>query len=149
MIKTYGLFWKTENVFWGRQNNPGELLGVKTKSNRARPVDFKSQQGIYALYSNYELVYVGQTGAGSNRLFGRLKAHLTDHLAGRWDQFSWFGTRWVTNNHILSADNMAIHEKTVSALNKLEAMSIAIAKPKLNLQGGRWGDAKQYFQYQR
>lgn len=146
MIKTYGVFWKAEDIFWGRQNNPGRLLGAKSRAANARQVDFRDQRGIYALYAEYELVYVGQTGAGDDRLFKRLRAHLTDHLAERWDRFSWFGTQWVTQQHELSTDTAAVHQNMVLALNVLEAVSIAISEPRLNLQRGRWGESKQYYQ---
>ncbi|MDN7676479.1 GIY-YIG nuclease family protein [Burkholderia oklahomensis] len=114
---------------------------------RAVPVDFREQRGIYALYAEYELVYVGQTGAGDDRLFKRLKAHRIDHLSERWDRFSWFGTQWVTVNHRLSNDTAGVHQTVEAALNMLEAVSIAIAEPRLNLQRGRWSEATQYFQY--
>jgi len=146
MIKTYGIFWKIEDVFWGRQKVSGSLLGARSKSNKPLIVDFRDQRGIYALYADYELVYVGQTGAGDQRLFKRLRDHLTDHVAERWNRFSWFGTQRVTQQHKLSNDIAAIHETMSSALNVLEAVSIAISEPRLNLQRGRWGDSKQYFQ---
>ena len=77
MIRSYGLHWKTENVFWGRpgMGHPGKLLGAASRSSKAHPVDFRVQRGIYALYADYELVYVGQTGSGDDRLFKRLKSH--------------------------------------------------------------------------
>ena len=28
LIFNYGLFWRVENIFWGRGNNPGRMLGV-------------------------------------------------------------------------------------------------------------------------
>ncbi|MBK5186108.1 GIY-YIG nuclease family protein [Paraburkholderia domus] len=110
-------------------------------------MDFREQRGIYALYAGYDLVYVGQTGAGDDRLFKRLKAHRSDHLSERWDRFSWFGTQWVTVKHYLSNDTAAVHQTVEAALNMLEAVSIAIAEPRLNLQRGRWSDATQYYQY--
>jgi hypothetical protein len=91
-------------------------------------------------------VYVGQTGAGDDRLLKRLKFHRTDHLAGRWNRFSWFGTQWVTQKHCLSTDTAAVHESITVVLNILEAVSIAISEPRLNLQRGRWGEVKQYYQ---
>ncbi len=57
---------------------------------------FATSGGVYALYADYELVYVGQTGAGNQRLFRRLRDHKKDHLSERWNRFSWFGTQWVT-----------------------------------------------------
>jgi hypothetical protein len=110
-------------------------------------VDFRYQRGIYALYAGYSLVYVGQTGAGDDRLFNRLKNHRTDHLSERWNRFSWFGTQWVTQANELSADAAAVAQTVVTALNILEAVSIAIGEPRLNLQRGKWGDATQYYQY--
>jgi len=93
VIQSYGVHWHIDRVFWGR---PGTLLGAASRSPKARPVDFRYQRGIYALYADYELVYVGQTGAKNDRLFNRLKCHKQDHLSERWNRFSWFGTQWVT-----------------------------------------------------
>jgi hypothetical protein len=147
MIRAYGLHWQKDKVFWGRQSVAGTLLGAASKKRSARPVDFRLQRGIYALYSDYELVYIGQTGKGSDRLFNRLKFHRHDHLSERWNRFSWFGTQWVTKAAKLSVDVAALHEDVDAVLNILEAISIAISEPRLNLQRGRWSAATQYFQY--
>lgn len=146
MINSFGVHWRVDHVFWGRQRNPGSLLGAASRSSRARQIDFREQRGIYALYADYELVYVGQTGAGDDRLFRRLKAHKNDHLSERWNRFSWFGTQWVTQAGVLSADNVGVNVSTVAALNLLEAVSIAISEPRLNLQRGRWSEVTQYYQ---
>ena len=147
MIRSFGLHWHVDRVVWGHQNKPGTLLGAASRSSRARTVDFREQRGIYALYAEYDLIYTGQTGAGNDRLFSRLKAHRSDHLSERWNRFSWFGTQWVTQKNELSQDTAAVHQTVEAALNLLEAVSIAIAEPRLNLQRGRWGDATQYFQW--
>ncbi len=147
MIRSYGLHWHIDRVDWGKQGVLGTLMGAASRSSNARPVDFRDQRGIYALYADYALVYVGQAGAGEQRLFNRLKAHKSDHLSERWDRFSWFGTQWVTQPGNLSADAGAVNCSIEEALNKLEAVSIAIAEPKLNLQRGKWADATQYFQW--
>lgn len=147
MIESYGLHWRVDRVFWGRQRVAGTLLGAASRSPKARPVDFRQQRGIYALYAEYELVYLGQTGAGSDRLFKRLKAHKSDHLSERWDRFSWFGTQWVTQANRLSTDTAAVSQTVEAALNMLEAVSVAIGEPRLNLQRGKWGEATQYYQY--
>lgn len=148
MIRSYGLHWRADRVAWGRQNNAGTLFGAASRSSRSQAVDFRAQRGIYALYAEYELVYVGQTGSRANdRLFDRLKAHRADHLSERWDRFSWFGTQWVTQQHRLSVDTAGVHGTVEATLNMLEAVAVAIAEPRLNLQRGRWGDATQYFQW--
>jgi len=148
MIKSYGLHWSTDKVSWGQQGILGTLLGAASRSSKARSVDFRNQRGIYVLYANYDLVYVGQTGAGSDRLFKRLKTHKSDHLSERWNRFSWFGTQWVTKANQLSTDTAAVSQTVEATLNILEAVSIAISEPRLNLQRGKWSDATQYFQYE-
>jgi len=147
MIESYGLHWRVDRVFWGRQKVSGTLLGAASRSVKARPVDFRMQRGIYALYADYELVYLGQTGAGADRLFKRLRVHKSDHLSERWNRFSWFGTQWVTKANQLSTDTAAVSQTVEAALNILEAVSVAIGEPRLNLQRGKWGEATQYYQY--
>jgi len=149
MIKTYGLHWRLDRISWGKTGagHIGTLCGSTTLSAKARPIDFRNQRGIYALYADYDLIYIGQTGTNRHRLFDRLKEHMKDHLSERWNRFSWFGTQWVTAGHKLSCDTAAIHEYMAHTLNILEAISIAIAEPRLNLQRGKWNAAKRYFQY--
>ncbi len=147
MIRSFGLHWRIDRIDWGRPNVPGTLLGAASRSPKARPVNFRQQRGIYALYADYELVYLGQTGAGSDRLFKRLKTHKSDHLSERWNRFSWFGTQWVTKANELSTDTASVSSTLEAALNVLEAVSIAIGEPRLNLQRGKWGEGTQYYQY--
>jgi hypothetical protein len=151
VIRSYGLHWKANLVFWGKTGpgNVGSLLGAASRSSKAHAIDFREQRGIYALYADYELIYVGQTGAGSDRLFKRLKMHRNDHLSERWNRFSWFGTQWVTQRNELSTDTAAVKQTVESALNIMEAVAIAISEPKLNLQRGRWSDATPYYQWQQ
>jgi hypothetical protein len=53
----------------------------------------------------------------------------------------------VTQSGELSIDTLAVHQSIEAALNMLEAVSIAITEPRLNLQRGKWGEATQYFQW--
>ena len=147
LLKSYGLHWHNEKVFWGRPKVAGTLLGAASKSKSAKPINFRLQRGIYALYANYELVYVGQTGSGDDRLFARLRTHNRDHLSERWNRFSWFGTQRVTKKGILSADTANLHVDVGQGLNILEAVATAISEPRLNLQRGKWSEATQYYQY--
>ena len=148
MIQSYGLHWRIERVDWGRPKVRGTLLGAASKSKNAHVVDFREQRGIYALYADYELVYVGQTGAGNDRLFNRLKTHKSDHLSERWNRFSWFGTQWVKKGtKELSKDTASLGDGVEATLNILEAVAIALSEPRLNLQRGKWGNGTKYFQY--
>ena len=121
------------------------LLG-QTNST-ADPIDFREQRGVYVLYANYDLVYVGQAGAGEQRLLTRLRNHLRDDLAGRWNRFSWFGVNRVLAAGNLAADADAVHPPIPDVLNHIEAILIHAAEPPLNRQGGRFGETvERYFQ---
>ena len=145
IIKCYGLLWQAEDVFWGSGGRPGKLLGVSTRA-LTKEVDFHQQIGIYVLYSGHQMVYVGQTGSGSLKLFYRLRGHRRDALAGRWDRFSWFGLRGVLRSGRLSVEKMRAGATLDVALNHIEAVLIAAAEPTLNKQGGRFGRDRRYLQ---
>jgi hypothetical protein len=147
MIKSYGLHWHGDKIIWGKPNVTGSLLGAASRTKSAKPVDFRLQRGIYALYADYELVYIGQTGSGDDRLFKRLKMHRKDHLSERWNRFSWFGIQSVNQTGELRVDSNGVHSDVSQVLNILEAIATAIAEPRLNLQRGRWSATKQYYQY--
>ncbi len=150
LIQNYGLFWKKENIYWGRPNNPGHLLGVLSKNITSDPVDFRDQQGVYTLYDDaFRMVYVGQAGANDQqRLFDRLKQHTKDALADRWSKFSWFGVRRVLNTCDLATERDSAHPEIGHVLNHIEAILISAAEPPHNRQGGRFGDqVEQYLQH--
>ena len=108
----------------------------------------KDQIGIYVLYSGHQIIYVGQTGAGNSRLFSRLKRHRSDHLAGRWDKFSWFGLLRLLKGGGLSTESLRTTSSLRVSLNHIEAVLLAAAEPALNKQGGRFGkQAKKFLQY--
>lgn len=148
LIHNYGLFWRAEDVYWGRPNSTGHLMGIPAGAVSGKPVDFREQAGIYVLYADYQIVYVGQAGSKGQRLFSRLKHHRRDGLADRWNKFSWFGTRWVKQNNCLSADASKNHTSIFQVLNHIEAILISAAEPPLNRQGGKFGEkVKQFLQY--
>ena len=150
LIKSYGLFWRIEDIFFGAPGVRGHLLGVPAKNKTAKPTDFREQQGVYVLYDeNYRLVYVGQAGANDKqRLWDRLNQHRSDNIAERWTKFSWFGLRGAKANGELSAESSGSNSTHASVLNHIEAILIAAAEPPHNRQGGRFGDdVEQYLQY--
>lgn len=140
LIRNMGLFWKRADVFWGRPKNKGALKGIKRSAKRGDAIDFWEQSGVYALYANYRLVYVGQAGRGNKRLGSRLRKHTRDDLAGRWDTFSWFGLHDVTTGGVLSGTAVNRSAKANEILDIVEGILIAAAEPPLNRQGGRFGD---------
>jgi hypothetical protein len=147
LIHAYGLFWKEDDVHWGKGSQRGQLLGVPAAGRSQEPVDFRGQAGIYVLYADYDLVYVGQAGSGRARLFARLRGHRRDHLANRWNRFSWFGTRRVLTQGRLAKATTRHHPTLSSVLHQLEAVLIAAAEPPLNRKGGNFGsNAARYLQ---
>ncbi len=146
IIENYGLFWREENVFWGAGSSRGSLLGVPAYARTAEPVDFRSQAGLYVLYSGHDLIYVGQAGSGRATLFSRLKRHRKDPLADRWDRFSWFGLGRVLSSGKLAKTNARMRSTASTTLNQIEAVLIAAAEPALNRQGGRFGKRRRYLQ---
>lgn len=160
MFRTYGLLWREDRVFWGWSNTRGHLKGqevnkVTGKPTGKPPVDFREQIGIYALYDNFELVYVGQVGAKKEdddkgkTLFDRLKDHRDGRHSERWDRFSWFGVRDVKAGGGLTAIRKAVSGVTkAQILDQFEAVMIALSEPKLNLQRGNLSNyATQYSQW--
>ena len=146
MITHYGLFWSERDVFWGRPGKLGQLLGREEQQREQRGApsktereesqkDFREYVGLYCLYGDNKLLYIGETGLGTDsNLFGRLKQHRKGMMAGRWDRFSWFGRETCTGQ--ASIEN---------ALKQLEAVTIAIINPGFNKQAGAFG-ATQVFQ---
>jgi len=138
-----GLLWKRDWVRWkgdrgiGRARLAGKRRYAKTKGE----VDFWAQTGIYSLYADYRLVYVGQAGLSDKSCLGnRLKAHLLDDLAGRWDMFSWFGLQKVrtTDNKVGNRKQVNVSSRSHLA-NVLEGIIIEVAEPPMNSQKGRFG----------
>jgi len=91
---------------------------------------------VYALYAQWQVVYVGQAYAGG--IGERLKRHRGDSLADRWGRFSWFGMRQVLANGALKPLKQVKTGSVETALNQLEALLIDVAEPRLNGQGGTW-----------
>ncbi len=147
IISSYGLFWQADDVWWGRGSQAGSILGVPARARSSEPIEFRYQVGIYVLYSGHDMIYVGQAGSGNAKLFGRLKRHRKDFLAGRWDRFSWFGLRRVLANGRLAAETTRAKASIPNALNHIEAVLISASEPALNKQGGRFGrGAVRYLQ---
>jgi predicted GIY-YIG superfamily endonuclease len=78
------------------------------------------RQGIYALYKRDKLYYVGL----ATNLRTRLRQHLRDRHAGKWDRFSAY----------LTLDS--------SQLKELESLALRIVMPKGNKQMGKFHKAE-------
>ena len=131
LIKIYGELWNPDTVDWGKRGagNRGKLEGkVKTDGN-TYIADFWEARGVYVLYDNFRAIYVGKT---EDQFMGvRLRQHLTDRLAGRWDMFSWYS---LSSFRKLTKDVAKPGKRylTPEMINTLEALAILISDPRLN-----------------
>jgi hypothetical protein len=135
-LKAFGMYWKRELVIWSRGTT---LLGKQ--SGAASDVNFAEQQGVYLLHDRDRVIYVGRA---DDTLFGRLKAHTTDRLSGRWDRFSWFGLRAVQQDGSLS--EVALDWRHSIVIETLEALLIESLEPPLNRRRGDNLSAAEYSQ---
>ena len=132
LIKFYGEYWNPDVIDWGAQGagNKGTLNGSIKVDKKKTQVDFWEARGIYALHENYRVTYVGK--AFGLPIGKRVRDHLTDRLAGRWDMFSWYSTsnyRKMTND-LSKAGQRNLNPETI--ISTLEALAILIADPPLN-----------------
>ncbi|UPT53456.1 hypothetical protein [Synechococcus phage Ssp-JY39] len=149
IIMNYGLHWNRDEIHWGGRGrgNAGDLLGRLAIRVNSPEVDFRQQSGIYVLQDRFNPVYIGQTGSGAgNRMFNRLKSHTQNHLAERWDRFSWFGIARVENGVLVPTDDHNVTTTVRHVLDHVEGVLISITEPALNRQGARFGEAEQYVQ---
>ncbi|MCC5981666.1 MAG: hypothetical protein JJU26_08110 [Oceanicaulis sp.] len=146
MITHYGLFWSERDVFWGKPRKSGQLLGrektplgrqgAPTKAERQNFIDYRDYVGLYCLYGDGGLIYIGEAGIETkSTIYERLKRHRTGPISGRWDSFSWFGRSECAGSIDVSI-----------ALRQMEAISISIINPGFNKQNGAFAGATQVFQ---
>ena len=129
LIRAFGEFWNPDAVSWGEvgAGHKGALLGHVKKGARTVQTDAWDQEAIYALHLEFKTVYIGKGALGK-----RLRAHLTDRHAGRWDMFSWYGLKIIRKDGTLrAAPNKRVMDlATVQA--SLEALAIGLVDPPLN-----------------
>jgi hypothetical protein len=154
IITNMGLFWGRDKVRWKGNAGigPARVAGVRAVAKKSGEVDFWNQTGIYSLYdANYRLVYVGQAGLSDISCIGtRLKQHIKDDLAGRWEMFSWFGLQRVNKTtNALPKKRSKINISTRGQLaNVLEGIIIEVAEPPMNNRSGRFGRrVERYLQF--
>lgn len=156
-ITSYGLFWRADEILWspGQGNrNEFRLLGrVGMNLPGLQIADFRRQQGIYILSDQYGPAYVGLAKGGKgDRLGARLKEHMDDWLADRWDRFSWFGFNPVgakpDSQGVLSLNQPSgdMTDNTETTIRDLEALLINAIGPKLNDRGEKFRNAQRWEQ---
>ncbi|GAA2583621.1 HTH domain-containing protein [Microbacterium binotii] len=138
-LNAFGMFWRREEVNWEQRGQT--LLGAQLKA--AQSINFADQVGVYILYSGDRVIYVGRIT--EPRLGPRLWDHTRDRLTGRWDRFSWFGVRAVSDDGSLGpvpAGNFAA-EMLVATM---EALLIEGLEPPQNRRRGDGFNATEFIQ---
>lgn len=139
IIKAFGKYWLRDKVDWSKTEP--SLIGRQT--SKSQLVDFKTMRGVYMLYDNHQLVYVGE--AVKESIAKRLKHHTKDRLCNRWNRFSWFGIDGVNQNGTIRKVN-TFSVKSDDVVKALEAIVIEGAEPLHNKRGGDYLKGREYKQ---
>lgn len=137
VVKVVGMYWNADRVEWKRTPR---LLGQQQSGSK--PVDFSAQIGIYILYDQNRVLYVGRAADG--RLGQRLSEHRRDRLNGRWNRFSWFGLRGVDDNGQLTDASQVATQMQILSL--MEAVLIEALEPPQNRKRGDDFSGIEYLQ---
>lgn len=132
-VGSFGMYWERNKVNWYKSKP--NLCGAQPK---AESVNFYDQTGVYILYMDYKVVYVGKATVMGDRL----KTHTTDRLSGRWNRFSWFGLKYVDDNGKL----IDVDIKNIDLYSMIEAILIECMEPPLNRRRGDNLEPHEYFQ---
>jgi hypothetical protein len=137
VVSSFGMYWRRDLVEWC---SSVDILGMEQIG--AEPVNFNKQLGIYLLYDGREVIYVGRS---TDRPLGRrLYEHTLDRLATRWDRFSWFGLRPVSDKGDLGELPVSFESNLV--IPALEAILIEALEPRQNRKRGDDLAAVEYLQ---
>jgi hypothetical protein len=138
IIQALGMYWSRSLIVW--TNNP-TLQGQQQTG--AKPVDFSNERGVYLLYDDRDVIYVGR--ATDQGLGKRLYQHTVDRLASRWNRFSWFGILRVMPDGTLAEEKPKILPQEVIVAT-MEALLIEGLEPPQNRRRGDDFRAIEYIQ---
>lgn len=131
LIQAYGLNWNPEFVEWKSSGQPKGVLNGKVKIKEVqRVIDFWEGHGLYVLHHEFRTVYVGRT---TNRGLGhRLRDHLKDEFAGKWDSFSWFIVNRINISSGSLGKSVGRKLEAREVISILEALAIYVSDPPMN-----------------
>lgn len=150
LIGAHGRFWDRELVDF--QASGWRLLG-RRGSNRGtvQIVDFQRAQGVYVLYNEVGVYYVG-LAQGAQGLGRRLKDHATsDRHSNQWTRFSWFSFSDVSDRRdsdgvydTFNSDGFDVD--TQVAIRDLEAILQIALQPVGNCNETRFQQGDEWIQ---
>lgn len=142
LIHEYGLRWKASEVDWHARSV--QLLGRGTWYGEEWAADFSVHRGVYAIYRDGELYYVGLTK--KQGLGARLKQHRATrrNAPGKLqddDEFSWFGFDRLANvrtdkDGLLRTRRQPLRRMVnpLDSIDDWEAILILVANPPGNIR---------------
>lgn len=150
LVGAYGTFWDRSLVDWTRHG--WRLLGRQgLRRGTLQVADFRRARGVYALYGDTGIYYVGLAG-GAGGIGARLKAHTEDDHSASWSRFSWFAFDEPSSQEIYP-DGVLKHEAwpSVEAEDKfvirdMEALLIAVTSPPGNIQRMKFQSGSEWHQ---
>ncbi len=137
-VRAFGVYWSRNSVNWSKKP---KLLGQQQVGG-STTVDMYRQIGVYLLFDQREVIYVGKT---TDRPIGqRLLEHTRDRLSSRWDRFSWFGLYAISEKGKLR-ESVSRADST-SLISALEAVLIESLEPRQNRRRGDDFSGIEYIQ---
>lgn len=136
-IKAYGEFWSRDCIVTSGKRIEGR------RKHQAVNCNVWEQRGVYALYENFKIVYVGL--ADKRGMGTRLSAHFTDRLRKRWDSFSWFGVCDFDDKGE-AKPYLARPSTQTQTIRSLELLAIVMSDAPLNRQQGKFPGAERVWQ---
>lgn len=132
IIRAFGQYWNPEIVSWGKKGpgNQGKLVGKVKIDTLTYNIDFWNAIGIYILHDSFRPIYVGK--AFGTKIGPRLRDHLTDRFAGRWDMFSWFTLSTINTTTCSTRDPGTRQLSPTTVTDTLEALAILATDAPLN-----------------
>ena len=135
LIGAYAEFWDIYQVDWhpGSGSNRWSLLGKNGQNLPGlRVVDFRRARGVYVLYDNHGAYYAG-LARGASGLGGRIKDHMSDDHANKWQRFSWYSFDSVAKRperesglHAVSRRDKPVPASDEAVIRELEALLITV-----------------------
>lgn len=133
LIKAYGLNWDPEEIYGNSvQSSAKSFNGSVKKGNKRFEINFWKAKGIYALFQNFEIVYIGKVT--ENRLGKRIESHWR-YRKDQWDKFSFYCFTDIDFNKGILKTAVKKSEINIDiAIKTIEAIIINTAVPFNNKQ---------------
>lgn len=129
LIKCFGMYWKRDYVSW---KSVGTKIYGKELSGSIS-IDLSKQVGIYLLYDNHDVVYVGK--ASRQPIVNRLYEHTKGKKSIRWNRFSWFGFMGISDEgNLLPVNDTDLNLENI--IEGIESILIECLEPRLNMRSG-------------